>query len=715
MKKRGVLLRTTLALALIGAIVAFYLLDLGRFFDLHTLKAQQIQLVAWQEEHPYLLAALYILVYVVVTALSLPGAAVMTLAGGAIFGLWRGVLLVSFASSIGAALAMLVSRYLLRDWVQQRFGKRLQRIDAGIRRDGAFYLFGLRLVPIFPFFVINLLMGLTPIRLGTYYGVSQLGMLPATFVYVNAGTQLARIDSLSGLLSPRLIGAFALLALLPWISRWALERLRVGRLYRAWPRPRRFDRNLVVIGAGSAGLVSAYIAATVRARVTLVEAQHMGGDCLNTGCVPSKALIRVAHAAHEARSASRFGIEGCEPQVDFRKVMQQVHAAVQSVAPHDSVERYRALGVDVRRGHARIVSPWCVEVDGEPITTRAIIIAAGAEPSVPPLPGLAECGYLTSDTLWQLDELPARLVILGGGPIGCEMAQAFARLGSKVTQVQRADRLLRREDDEVSDFVRKRLEAEGVNVLTAHKAIAVEHDDACTVLVCEHEGNMLRLPFDRILVAVGRRPRTTGYGLDDLGISLDTDKTIESNDFLQTRFPNILVCGDVAGPFQFTHAGAHQAWYAAVNALFAPLKTFRADYRVIPAVTFTDPEVARVGLTECEARQQGLDIEVTCYDLAELDRALAEHEAHGFVKILTARGKDRILGATCVGRHAGEWMAELALAMKHNIGLNKILGTVHAYPTWAEANKYAAGQWKQAHKPERILAWLERWHRWKRR
>lgn len=714
MKLRKLLPRALLLAIIAAAVVAYFTLDLSQYLNLEALKQQQQALDAWRGSHPLQLGGLFFAAYVLMAALSLPGATIMTLAAGAVFGFVEGLLLASFASSIGATLAMLVSRYVLRGWVRDRFGQRLKKIDKGIERDGGFYLFSIRLVPAFPFFLVNLVMGLTAIGTLTFYWVSQLGMLAGTAVFVNAGTQLADIDSLSGLLSPALIGSFLLLAILPWLSKALLAWIKARRVYRGWEKPASFDRNLVVIGAGAAGLVSAYIAATVRAKVTLVEKHKMGGDCLNYGCVPSKSLIRIARAAHESRRAADFGITVGEPKVDFARVMQSVHESIKTIEPHDSVERYRELGVDVQRGNAKIVSPWCVEVDGKPITTRAIIIAAGAEPFVPSLDGLEDCGYLTSDTLWDIDELPQRLLILGGGPIGCELSQAFARLGSQVTQIEMTDRLLGREDDEVSTFVRERLEAEGVKVLTGHKAVAVEQDGEDKTLVCEHESKKTRLPFDRIIVAVGRKPRIEGYGLEDLEIPLNKNNTIESNDFLQTRFPNVYVCGDIAGPFQFTHAGAHQAWYAAVNALFSPLKKFRADYRVMPAVTFTDPELARVGLNEREAKEQGIDYEVTRYDLDELDRALAERDSAGFVKLITAQGKDRILGATCVGQHAGEWMAEFALAMRYKIGLNKILGTVHAYPTWAEANKYAAGEWKRAHKPERVLGWLQRWHTWRR-
>ncbi|MGH8156037.1 MAG: FAD-dependent oxidoreductase, partial [Rhodanobacteraceae bacterium] len=682
--------------------------------SLATLKGSRHTLLALNAAHPLSFAAAFFGLYALVAGLSLPFAEVMTVAAGALFGLFEGTLVASFASTLGATLAMLSSRFLFRDWVRRHAGQRLRRFEQGVVRDGAFYLFSVRLVPVIPFFLINLLAGLVPMKLRTYWSVSQLGMLPGTLVYVAAGTQLGQVTSLSGLLSPTLIGALVLLALLPWLARGILALARRRRVYHGWPRPASFDRNLVVIGAGAAGLVSAYIAATMRAKVTLIEEQRMGGDCLNTGCVPSKALIHIARVAHALRQARHFGIDAGTPQVDFAAAMQQVRDAIAAVAPHDSMERYCKLGVDVCRGHARIRSPWCVEVDGKPITTRAIVIAAGAEPRVPDLPGLAEAGFLTSETLWMLEALPARLLILGGGPIGCELGQAFARLGSRVTLVQKGERLLAREDNEVTAFVATRLREDGVDVRTSHKAVAVETDGDGKWLRCEHDGASTLIAFDEILVAVGRVPRTQGYGLEDLKIPLTPRKTIETDAYLQTLYPNIYACGDVAGPWQLTHAGAHQAWYATLNALFGGIKRFRVDTRVMPAVVFTDPQIARVGLNEREAGQNSVEYEITRYDLAELDRALAEHAPEGFVKVLSVPGKDRILGATCVGPHAGEWIAEFALAMRHHIGLNGILATVHAYPTFAEANRYAAGAWKKAHALERILRWLGRWQRWRR-
>ncbi len=706
--------RLLLAIVLVAAVVLFFAFGLQRYLSLDALKTQQAALASYNAAHPWTVLAVFFALYVAITASSLPGAALLTLAAGALFGLLAGTVLVSFASSVGATLAFLASRFLFRDWVRQRFGKRLAAIDRGIDREGAFYLFTLRLVPVFPFFMINLLMGLTGIRVWTFYAVSQLGMLAGTVVYVNAGTQLARIHSLSGILSPTLIGSFVLLGVFPLFARWIVTRFKARRVYAKWTRPRHYDRNLIVIGAGSAGLVSALIATTVRAKVTLVEAGRMGGDCLNTGCVPSKTLIRSAKLLAQARRAQDFGLARVDAEFDFGDVMERVQRAIETIAPHDSVERYRGLGVDVRTGHARITSPWTVEIDGAALTTRAIVIAAGAEPFVPPIPGLAEADPLTSDTVWNLRKLPRRLAVLGGGPIGCELAQAFARLGSEVTQVELAERLLLREDDEVSAFARARLEADGVRVLSGHKAVAVEQDAHGRRLLCEHADARVEVAFDAILVAVGRKPRTSGYGLEELGIPLSKSKTVETDEYLQTLFPNIHACGDVAGPYQFTHVAAHQAWYATVNALFGGWHRFRADYRVIPAVTFMDPEIARVGLNEREAKEQDTAFEVTRYELDELDRAITEGETLGFVKVLTVPGKDRILGATIVGAHAGELLAEMTLAMRHRLGLKKILATVHAYPTFAEANKYAAGAWRKAHAPQRVLGWLERYHRWRR-
>lgn len=707
--------RLLLLAALAVVTTTFFVFDFKQYLSLEFFQTSRAHIDTYYITHPIQTAAFFAFIYVAVTALSLPGAAIMTLIAGAIFGVMTGTLLVSFASTIGATLAFLVARFLLHDWVQTKFGERLKPLNDGVAKEGAFYLFALRLVPVFPFWLINLAMGLTPIRTWTFYWVSQIGMLAGTIVYVYAGTQLGQFR-----ISIGLIIAFVLLGIFPLIAKKVLERLKARKVYTPWlaSRPSKYDYNMVVIGAGAAGLVSAYIAAATKAKVALVEKHRMGGDCLNTGCVPSKALIRSAKLLAQIARSKALGIPEANAKVDFAAVMERVQRVVRTVEPHDSVERYTGLGVECFDGSAKITSPWTVEVRGaggsKTLTTKNIVIAAGARPFVPPIPGLETVGYLTSDTLWGLRELPKRLMVLGGGPIGSELTQAFARLGSQVTQVEMLPRIMVREDPEVSEWVKERFEAEGVHVLTEHTAKQCVVENGEKTLIAEHRGKDVRIPFDAVLVAVGRVANTQGYGLEALGIGTTKASTIETDDYLQTIYPNIFACGDVAGPYQFTHTAAHQAWYAAVNALFGRFRRFKADYRVIPWSTFTEPEVARVGLNETEAKEKGVPYTATVYGIDDLDRAIADEAAHGFVKVLTKPGSDRILGVTIVGEHAGDLIAEYVLAMKHGLGLNKILGTIHIYPTLAEANKYAAGNWKRSTVTQGQWVFLSAYQAWRR-
>ncbi len=718
--------RLLLLLVVLALIAVFFASGLHQQFTLEQAKLRQAELVELFARDPLPTAAIYFGVYVAVTSLSLPGAALMTVLGGAIFGLLWGTVIVSLASSVGASLAFLASRFLFRDLVQRRYGHRLVRINRGFERDGGLYLFTLRLVPVMPFFVVNLLMGLTPVRLPTFFWVSQVGMLAGTVVYVNVGTQLAQLHSLADVATPGLLGSLAALGLLPLCARRVIEFLRARRVYAGFRRPARFERNLVVIGAGSAGLVSAYIAAAVRAKVTLIERDRMGGDCLNTGCVPSKALIRSSRLLAQARQASRLGLGRVDIEFRFSEVMERVQQVVRQVEPHDSVARYSALGVECLHGDARIVSPWEVEVrcasgdaakpaDVRRISTRNIIVAAGARPRIPMLPGIEEIDYLTSDTVWNLRELPDPLLVLGGGPIGCELAQAFSRFGGKVILVERGDRLLAREDDEVSRFVQDAMLADGVDVRLGHEALRFERRASGAVLHVSYGGQAREIPFDRVLCALGRQANVQGYGLEELGIRPLDHGPLETDEFLRTSVPNIYAAGDVASRLQFTHAASHMAWHATVNALFGGFRRFAIDWSALPWCTFTDPEVARVGLNERQALEQGVAFEVTRFELDELDRAIADGVARGFLKVLTVPGSDRILGATIVGEHAGELIGEFVTAMRHGLGLGKILATIHVYPTFSEANKYLAGQWKREHAPVRILSWLEHFHAWRRR
>ncbi|MFZ9038523.1 MAG: FAD-dependent oxidoreductase [Gammaproteobacteria bacterium] len=709
-------MKRIILLGLLAVIVLlFFQLDLEQYLTLDYVKSQQEIIDQYYRENRALTLIGFFLGYVVITGVSLPGAAVMTLAAGAIFGLVTALILVSFASTIGASIAFLVSRYLFRDMVESRFGASLKSINAGIERDGPFYLFALRLVPAFPFFVINLVMGLTSLRLRTFFWVSQVGMFAGTVVYVNAGTQLGNIESANEIFSTEILLSFLLLAMLPFIGRKVVSVLSSRKALEGFSKPDEFDTNLVVIGAGSAGLVTAYIAAAVKAKVTLIEKHRMGGDCLNFGCVPSKALIRSAKFMSHISRSREFGIGKAQAEFEFAEVMERIQRVIRQIEPHDSVERYTGLGVDVIQGEARVTSPWTVEVNGEPIRSRNIVVATGGRPFVPPIEGIDQVDYYTSDNLWDMREKPGRLAVLGGGPIGCELAQAFGRLGVEVTQVEMLPRILLREDPEISEMVQQRFSEEGVRVLTGHTAKRFVKRGGRDVLIAEHDGAEVEVEFDALLVAVGRAPNSGGFGLEEIGVRLNSNRTIEVNEFLQTSIPTIYACGDVTGPYQFTHVGAHQAWYTSVNSLFGIVKRFKADYSVIPWATFTEPEIARVGLNESEAQQQGIEYEVTRYGIDDLDRAIADSEAHGFVKVLTPPGKDRILGVTIVGEHAGDLIAEFVLAMRHGLGLNKILGTIHIYPTLAEANKYAAGEWKRANVPHRLLEWVARFHRWRRR
>ena len=705
-------------LALVGviaiAVFAFFYFDAAQYLTLDFLRESRDELVQYTDEHLATSVLAYMLLYIAVTALSLPGAAIMTLAAGALFGLLWGTIAVSFASTIGATIAFLVSRFLLRDWVQHRFREKLGSINKGIEREGMYYLLTLRLIPVFPFFLINLLMGLTPMKAWRFFVVSQIGMLPGTIVYVNAGSELGDLQSLSDVLSPGLLFSFVLLGVFPLLARRLVSLLNANRVLKKYEKPGRYDFNLVVIGAGSGGLVTAYIAAAVKAKVALIEKHKMGGDCLNTGCVPSKALIKSAKVMSYAKRAREFGFRKIDVELDFAEVMERVQRVIKTIEPHDSVERYTSLGVDIIQGEARIVSPYEVEVDGKRVTTRNIVIATGARPAVPSIPGLEETGFYTSDTVWELRQQPKRLLVLGGGPIGCELAQAFARLGSHVTLVQRDVNLVPREDPEVSQTVEKRFRDEGIDVLTGTTPKQFRRDDNRKRVVLSGPGGEHEIEFDEVLIALGRKANVTGFGLEELGVVLSEKGTIEADEFLRTNFPNIYVCGDVVGPFQFTHTASHQAWYAAVNSLFGSIKKFSVDYSVIPWATYTDPEVARVGLNEKEAKARGVEYEVTVYGIDDLDRAIADEEAHGMVKVLTVPGKDKILGVTIVGEHASDLIVEYVAAMKHGFGLNKILGTIHIYPTLAEANKFAAGVWKRNHKPEKLLQWVARFHAWRR-
>ena len=707
-------LKQIIILVIVGVLGVFFYLDFSQYLSLEHIKEQQTNFLEFYKENTLLAMGAFTGVYIVSTALSLPGAVLLTLLGGALFGLLVGTILVSFSSSIGATLAFFVSRLLLRDWVQNKFCSYLKSFNDGVQKDGGFYLFTLRLIPAVPFFVINLVMGLTPMKAITFYGVSQLGMLAGTVVFVNAGTQLAQLDSLSGILSPEIIFSFVLLGIFPFLARKLVGFYKERRVMSKFKKPKSFDYNMVVIGGGSAGLVTSYIGAATKGKVALIEKHKMGGDCLNTGCVPSKALIRSAKFMADVKNCQKLGFKSAHVDFNFADVMERIQRVIRTIEPHDSIERYTSLGVECHTGEAKIISPYEVSVNGKFLTTRNIVVGTGARPSIPPIDGIDNVEYFTSDTIWDIREQPKNLLVLGGGPIGSELSQAFARLGSNVTQVQRNKRLIPKEDPEVSKMVLESFQNDGINVLVGHTPKRFFKRNGKDFLECESNGNSVEVEFDTLLIALGRKANTTGFGLEELGVELTPQKTIKVDEYMKTNIPNIYACGDVAGPYQFTHIAAHQAWYCAVNSMLNPFYGFKVDYSTVPWSTFTDPEVARSGLNEIEAKEQGIPYDVTTYGIDDLDRAIADEAAHGIVKVLTVPGKDKVIGVTIAGLHAGDIISEYVAAMKNGFGMNKILGTIHIYPTLAEANKYAAGNWKKNNITEKALAWGERINRWRR-
>ncbi|MCR9204358.1 MAG: FAD-dependent oxidoreductase [Halobacteriovoraceae bacterium] len=709
MKK--VIPKVLILLIIIGLFIAAKKFGLQDYLSLEYLKENIDQFKLLYTENPTRTISIFMGVYILSTALSIPGATILTLGAGALFGLGMGLLLVSFASTIGATLAFLASRFILRDYVQEKFGERLKSINDGVKREGAFYLFTLRLVPLFPFFVINLVMGLTPINVFTYFIVSQVGMLLGTAVYVNAGVQLSQISNVGDIFSLKLLLSFTALGVLPILGKKIISIIKTRKVYKKYKRPKSYDYNMVAIGGGAAGLVNAYISTAVNDKDALIEKQKMGGDCLNTGCVPSKAIIKTAKVVHSINNSKKYGIKQATCEFDLKEVMGRVHKVIDAIEPHDSIERYTKLGVDCLTGEAKILSPWEVEINGEVITTKNITIATGASPFVPPIEGIKNVPFLTSENLWQLEELPEKMIILGGGPIGLEMAQSFHRLGSQVSLVEMGSRILSVEDEDVSEYLLKKLRDEGVDVFLNHKAVSITE----THLTVETDKGREEIPFDKILVAVGRKANIKGFGLENLEVQFRKNGTIETNEYLQTIYPNIFACGDVTGPYQLTHTAAHQAWFCAVNGLFGRFKKFKVDYSVIPWATYTDPEVATVGKNESALKAAGIEYDVTKYGIDDLDRAIADSSDYGFVKVMTTKGSDKILGATVVGVNGSDLILEFIAAMKHGFGLNAILGTIHPYPTMGEANKYAAGMWKKARKPEGVLKLLRKFHSWERK
>ena len=713
---------------LVLLVVLFFHFDLNQYLDPDFFISKKADIDLFYEKSPFLFLFGFFLFYVFCAALSIPGAALLTLIAGFLFNFLIGSLVVSLGSTLGATFSFLLSRFLLKNFVQKKFPHRLKKINKGFEKEGAFYLFSLRLIPVFPFFMVNILMGLTSISTRHFIWASFLGMLPGSLVYVNAGNQLGEIQSPADIISPAILFSFLFLAFLPWIMKFLLKIFPWKRRNRKlkFQKPKKFDFNVIVIGAGSAGLVCSYLASMFKAKVALVEKKKMGGDCLNTGCVPSKALIRSAKILSLQHKAKDFGLKSLSVDYDFQDIMNRVRKIIKQIEPHDSVERYEKLGVQCFSSKAEVLSPYEVLIGNQTYTTKSIVIATGAEPKVFPIPGLDQISYLTSDNLWNLKKLPKKLLVLGGGPIGCELAQCFQRLGSQVTLLELAERLVFALDQKVSETLTHRFHKEGIQILTSHQAerFFIQEGGEKYLTVKDLKGRKKDIPFDEVLLALGRQARVKGFGLEKLNLEMTKQGAIVADPFMATNYPNIFVCGDVAGPYQFTHMAGYQAGVACLNALFYPYTRFlpsglqkkflKVHYNVAPWALYTDPEVASAGLNKDQAKEKQVPYETTYYNLEDLDRAVTDNENQGWIEVLTPPNKDSILGVTIVHSRASEMISEFILAMTHKLPLSAILSRIHIYPTLSEGNKYLAGQWRQKHKPEKLFHFLEKFHTWRR-
>jgi len=706
--------RIVIAIIIVILIALYVIYDVGSYLTVANLKAHQIEFIRFYNKNLLYTLSVYFGLYIIVTALSLPGVAIMTLAGGAIFGVWMGTLLVSVASALGATLSFLVSRVFLKNYLQKKHANKLAIISDGLRKDDLFYLFTLRLIPVFPFYLINLLMGQTPIKTAQFFLMSILGMLPGTLVYVNAGSQIANIKTFLGIFSPGVLVSLILLGMFPFVARKIVEHLKTRKYLHQYFKPRKFDYNLVIIGGGPAGLVSANIASTMNAKVALIEKSNMGGGSLNTASVPSKALIRSAKLLYEIGHPRNLGIRRAKADFGIDSIMERVQNTIKKLEPRDMTGHLTESGVECIKGAARIITPYEVRVNGRSLITQNIIIATGAKPKLPEINGLEMIDYFTSETIWNLNVLPAKLLILGGGPTGCEFAQSFRRLGSHVTIVEQNNRILNNEDEDVVAYISQKFKDEGIHVLLGCEAVRVVVDAQRKLFVCKHANKNIAIEFDEILVATGQVANTDGFGAQDLNLHTTVNGEIEVDEFLRTNFPNIFACGDVAGPYKYTHMASYQAWHAVVNALFQPFKKYKIDYSVVPRATFTDPELACVGINEIEAKEMKIKYDVSNFRLEELDKAEINCQTKGMVKVLTMPGRDIILGVSIVSSHASEMISEFVTAMTHGIGLHQIFKTIHIYPTFSEANQYVAANWKNLRSQGVVLKFLRWFHRWRR-
>jgi pyruvate/2-oxoglutarate dehydrogenase complex dihydrolipoamide dehydrogenase (E3) component/uncharacterized membrane protein YdjX (TVP38/TMEM64 family) len=703
-----------------------------------------------------------VLAYVFLTVLLVPGSAI-TVGAGTLFGLKIGFIVVVLGANLGALVAFFLARTLLRQRVARwaESNPRFRLLDRAIGKQGFKMVLLTRLSPIFPFVLLNYFLGLTAVRTGAYVLGNLLGMLPATFLFVYLGA--AARDALAGQLNVsvglyqqilKVVGLLATIAVVIMITRIARQALRQteqldeGSTVPGKPRlepnyrPATFDKmmivddahdrrliqnchpphwinpapagkyNLVVIGAGTAGLVSAAGAAGLGAKVALIEHNLMGGDCLNIGCVPSKAMIRAARAAHDARDAARFGLEiACEPQVAFAGAMERMRKLRAGISDHDSAERFRKLGVDVFIGTARFTGASSIEVDGKRLEFRRAVIAAGARAAKLPIPGLEKTGYLTNETVFRLTELPRRIAIIGAGPVGCELAQTFARFGSKVTLLSDGAEILPKEDADAAAIVRKKMEQDGVRIVTKAKIHRAEKNNGEKILAATVGEAAVDINCDAVLVAAGRTPNLEGLDLEAAGIGY-TYRGVEVDDWLRTKNPRVYAAGDVCSQFKFTHAADAMARLVIANALFFARRKVSA--LTIPWCTYTDPEIAHVGYYEKDARQAGFAVATLTESMKDVDRAILDGEEEGFARVHYDQKSGKILGGAIVARHAGEMIGELTLAMVAKQKVGVLSSTIHPYPTQAEVLHKIGDAYMRARLTPRVKKTLQTWLRWQR-
>ena len=743
-----------------GIALVVLLVGGGRFLHAQDLLSTALD---WIRGLGALGPVIFVVAYILATVFFLPGS-VLTLGAGALFGLVRGSILVSIASTLGAASAFLVGRYLARGWVEKRIegNERFQAVDERVAREG-WKIVGLtRLSPVFPFNLLNYAYGVTRVSLRDYFFASWIGMLPGTILYVYLGSLAGDLAALgtAGTSATtarwilRVAGLLATVAVTVYVARLAREALgeRVvkGEAFAAdpgtpaedeserheemlvapmdehnerlvsnvrppaWVNPQPAGRyNLVVIGAGTAGLVTAAGAAGLGAKVALVESRYLGGDCLNVGCVPSKCVIRSSRAFADAREAHRFGVRiPGEAEADFSAVMERMRRLRAGISDHDSAGRFQDLGVDVFLGEARFSGPDTVEAAGRSLRFKKAVITTGARAAAPPIEGLAEAGYLTNETVFNLTERPTRLACIGGGPIGSELAQAFGRLGSEVALFEMGPHILSREDGDAAEIVQEAFLREGIRLILGCTIRRVEQRTETKVLHFESNGESGSITVDEILVGAGRAPNVEGLNLEAVGVAFDPRRGIEVNDRLQTTNPRIYAAGDVCMQWKFTHAADAAARIVIQNSLFFGRKKLGA--LTMPWCTCTDPEIAHVGMYEGDANERGVKLDTFFRRMKEVDRAVADGEVEGFVKVHVEKGTDKILGATIVAPHAGEMIGELTLAMVEGIGLKGISGVIHPYPTQAEAIKQVADLYNRTRLTPGVKKWFQRWMAWSR-